>query len=169
MEQHDRPPLIHLCLSLSHILRCTPTHTHANAPSNTHTHARPHSLRKSCFIYETYSSESHKVLLRFPDCSSIHSQAFLPYLLFFRLGQKTRSFSARPRHRLSTLTLGWPAAEARRTHTLWFVMRRGVQRKSCHRLNVREAEIPSRCSSSGSGSGLPASLSPSRSKSARSH
>lgn len=67
MEQHDSPPPQSICAFL--IFSC------AHSDSYRHTHARTHSLRKSCFIYETYSSESHRVLLRFRDCSHTHSHA----------------------------------------------------------------------------------------------
>lgn len=61
--------VIHLCLSLFFILSHTYTQTHGC------------SLRKSCFIYETYSSESHRVLLRFQDCTQ--TVFFLGSLFFF--------------------------------------------------------------------------------------
>lgn len=105
MKQYDRPPVIHLCPSLS--LPYSLTHIH------THTHG---CLRKSCFIYETYSWESHRVLLRFQDCthniSPVESLLFLhtlshmhmlqgiylPYLLFW-LGR-------------TTVVLSWPRSSS---------------------------------------------------------
>lgn len=61
--------------------------SHAKMVRVAHTYTRPHSLRKSCFIYEACGSESHKVLLRFPNCSSIAGRHFPP-ICCFRLWQK---------------------------------------------------------------------------------
>lgn len=60
-------PFVPFSFSYSRVHTQTRTQVHAR----THTH----SLRKSCFIYETYGSESHRVLLRFRDCSHTHSHA----------------------------------------------------------------------------------------------
>lgn len=74
MKQYDRPPLIHLC-------------TFSLFYSHTLTHGC--SWRKSCFIYEMYSSKSsksHRVLRRVRACTHTHPQThtvFGLWSLFF--------------------------------------------------------------------------------------
>lgn len=138
------PPPIHLCLSLSHILLCTLRLAHK------HTHAHTHSLRKSCFIYETYSSESHRVLLRFRDRSHTHTHihmqqgTHLPYLLFW-LGRNAVVL-AWPQP--SSAALGWLPADARRMRRFGFECGRSsveaVPSSECQR--TRNA-IPGLCES----------------------
>lgn len=57
MEQYYWPPLIHLC-PCSLLFACSVSHTHNGC-----------SWRKSCFIYEIYSSECHRLLLRIQYCT----------------------------------------------------------------------------------------------------
>lgn len=149
MKQYDRPSVIHLCLSVSYSLTRSCTHIHA------HTHAC--SLRKSCFIYETYSPESHKDLLGFQDCT--HT-VFLPVQsLFFSCSHTYAAMHACCGASVCPICcFGWAepllfyrdlGLPLQRSESCRLMVAEcgalvfrvaGVQRKVCYHLNVRGAE-----------------------------